>query len=69
MSLEDDLDTLDLVGYTLEAVVEIERRVDDKCDDRIDYAVNEARRYLADVRVLLERLILEGGPEREALAG
>jgi hypothetical protein len=69
MSLEDDLDTLDLVGYTLEAVVEIGRRVDDKCDDRIDYAVNEARRYLADVRVLLERLILEGGPEREALTG
>jgi hypothetical protein len=69
VSLEDDLDTLDLVGYTLEAVVEIERRAADKCDDRIDYAVNEARRYLADVRVLLERLILEGGPEREALAG
>jgi hypothetical protein len=69
MTLEDDLDTLDLVGYTLEAVVEIGRRVDDKCDDRIDYDVNEARRYLADVRVLLERLILEGGPEREALAG
>jgi hypothetical protein len=69
VTLEDDLDTLDLVGYTLEAVVEIERRAADKYDDRIDYAVNEARRYLADVRVLLERLILEGGPEREALAG
>jgi hypothetical protein len=64
VSLDDDLDTLDLVGYALESVLEIERRVDDKFDDRIDHAVDEARRYLADLRVLLERSILEG-PERE----
>jgi hypothetical protein len=67
VNLDDDLDTLGLVGYALDSVLEIERRVDDKFDDRIDHAVDEARRYLADLRVLLERLILEG-PERE-LAG
>jgi hypothetical protein len=69
VSLEDDLDTLDLVGYALASVLEIERRVDDKFDDGIDNAVDQARRYLADLRVLLERSILEEGPEREALAG
>lgn len=68
MSLEDDLDTLDLVGYTLAAVLEIERRVDDKFDDRINYAVDESRRYLADLRVLLERRLLDGDAELKEVA-
>jgi hypothetical protein len=65
VNLEDDLDTLDLVGYALQAVLEVERRVDDKFDDRIDHDVDQARRHLADLRVLLERGILEGGQELE----